>query len=853
MKRNNIMKIDTSDKKWVLYSLCLWIVLAGCSEVPRGEREGNAIELPPYVYLRYLTYPVPSAGIEAEFNPPALRWPLAKGKSVKYDVRMASDSLFTRDVISVDGTPWAMFNAHKKLQPGEWFWQYRVSGQQWSGVQRFVISGTAVDLVSPSVAELLAGIPEGHPRVLADRSEIPRLRGLTDNEDARHILEEAEQALRGRIYRERDGQPQRTEQDSDRAKKLRQDASNRLGANVYDAVRRLCEAWVLSGNIRFQQRAIAIAEEVSGWDPNGVTSSRTSDFADARCMLSMALVFDTFHDELTTRQRSALVEAIGTRADGFYQSWINNQEARVLSGHVWQHILHYFFETSIALYSHDARATNWLGFAYELFLARTPILGGTDGGWVEGVSYFRMNMETVVEIPLFIRKFTGYDFIKAHPWYERNIDWLVYNIPPGSSSDGFGDNSEEVFSPGAEYIAYAKAIASLTGNSLAAWYAQACMRYESPNLSATRLLRWARLTAVPGSSELSEAVGTPTLASGKLFSDIGLVAMHSHPENTESNLMVAVRSSPFGCYGHYLADQNAFNIVYGGERTFFRTGYKVTMSDPHRTGWYQHTKSNNSVLVDDEGQPYSTEAYGWIPKFVAGDQIVYALADGSQAYASEETGEDRGVEQFNRHILLLKPDIVVIYDELEASRPVTWSWLIHAMSRIETDSATNTFRSSFEKSVGVGRLWSSAATRFVLRDTFDVPAINWRGSKDQHGKLKSYEEDQWHLRAVTSERTPQARFLAVLQVSPSAKLENIVPIMNADSSLQISTGGWTISSNLASAKTSSLRIVSADESTIFELRDGIIKLIEDGQEKGDNQVFVPWQLEQSARALGSIN
>ncbi len=828
----------------------MWVLLSACSEHRHEEQVVQPIEPPPYVYLRYLTFPVPSAGIEAEFNPPVLRWPLSKGKSITYDVRLSSDSLFSRDVISGEETPWAMFNTHRKLEAGEWFWQYRESGKEWSTVQRFTITDTAVDLVSPTVAELLAGVPDGHPRVLAGNSELPRLRETSRVEDVRQIIAEAEEILLRKIPREKDGQPKRAEKDQARARKLRQDAGNKLGGVAYQAVRRLCEAWVLSGDIRFQQRAIAIAEEVLSWNPDGVTGSGTSDFADARCMLSMALVFDTFFDELPARQRASLVKAIGVRAEGFYRSWINNQESRVLSGHVWQHILHYFFQTAIAVHTHDPRADDWLGFAYELFLARTPILGGTDGGWVEGVSYFRMNMETVIEIPLYIRKFTGFDFIKTHPWYEKNIDWLVYNIPPGSSSDGFGDNSEEVFSPGAEYIAYAKAIASLTGNNLAAWYADACMRYERPDLSATDLLRWVRVTT---ETDQPPSVGTPDLPSGKLFRDIGLAAMHSNPVDTESNLMIALRSSPFGCYGHFLADQNAFNIVYGGERTFFRTGYKVTMTDPHRTGWYQHTKSNNSVLADDEGQPYSTEAYGWIPKFVAGDQVVYALADASEAYSSEETGEDRGVERFNRHILLLKPDIVVVYDELKASRPVGWSWLIHAMSEIEIDAASQSFQSKFEKSVGAGRLWSSASTRFVLRDTFDVPAINWRGSKDGQGKLKSYDEDQWHLRAVTTEKTPKARFLAVLQISPSAKSENIASDAGLNSPVRVSAGRWTITANLAENEIPSLRIINADESAIFELRDGAINLVEDGQDKSDNRVLIPWHLDQSARVHKNQN
>src|SRR3546814_8877461 len=93
------------------------------------------------------------------------------------------------------------------------------------------------------------------------------------------------------------------------------------------------------------------------------------------------------------------------------------------------------------------------------------------------------------------------------------------------------------------------------------------------------------------------------------------------------------------------------------------------MKDPHRTGWYQHTKSNNSLLIDGAGQPYSVEAYGWMPRFLQGEEMAYVLGDASAAYSSAETGDDYGLKKFHRHLLLLKPDIIVVYDELVADHP----------------------------------------------------------------------------------------------------------------------------------------------------------------------------------------
>lgn len=791
------------------------LILTGC-EPNTHDTISNGISMRiPAVYTRFLTFPVPSMGVDAPCNPPVLRWPAGENKTITYDVRLSRDSLFMDgETISVSNIPWAMFNPHRELASGRWYWQYKTSGTQWSELLHFQVTDEASAIVSPPATEFLAGIPADHPRVLAQPSGIKELHALLQDEDAKAIIREAKNALDVVLPPESDGIPKRTLEDAEKNRKLEQGASKRLGDTAYNTIIPLCQAYLLSGDDRYRKKALSFALEVAEWDPEGVSGSGSSDFSDARCMLAMATAFDTFYDQISLRERSILLKAIHARASGFYSSWTNNIEAKLLSGHVWQHILHYFFQTAIAMHGHDPDAANWLTYAYELFLARTPVLGGADGGWAEGASYFRMNMETMLDIPLFIRQYTGFDFIKAHPWYAGSVDWLIYHIPPGSSADGFGDNTEEVLLPGIPYVAFAREIAKLKNSKRAAWYVRECEQYENINLSANPILRWVRL-AKTGHLPLPAIPDDPGLETGKVFRDIGLVSMHANPQKTSEDLMVAMRSSPFGSYGHLLSDQNAFNILYGGEKIFYRTGYKVTMKDPHRTGWYQHTKSNNSILIDGEGQPYSCEAFGWIPRFIQGKEIAYAKGDASHAYASAETGEDHGVKKFYRHLILLKPDIVVIYDELESGHDAEWSWLIHSMKKIDIDTSANTFRSAFDKVKGVGKLWSADPVQWVLADTFDVPAVNWLGSKDHSGKLKSYENEQWHLKAINKVKTSEIRFLAVLQVSPNADANAFVEDTRQAGMVEVSAGKWTISASLDRNLPPGVTITDDAGNTIF--------------------------------------
>lgn len=766
------------------------------------------------VYQRYLEFPQPSGMQTVRLNPPVLRWPVEKGEQMTYEVRLSKDKGFsdTTGVIGVLGTSWAMFNPHMKLDTGNWYWQYRKTGGNWSDLQGFVVNESAYPMVSPSSSQFLKSIPLSKPRVLTTARDRFALKVLEKDNDIKTIIEEANEMLHLPIPRENEGISLQKGEDAEQERKFRQDASHRLGTKAYKMIISMAQAFLLTDDEAYVNKGMKVALEVATWDPNGV--SGISDFGHARCMVAMAIVYDTFHEYLSEFQRKALLNAVSARASYFYLEWTNNMEARLLSGHVWQHILHYFFQTAIALYGDVDEASGWLSYAYELFLARAPVLGGMDGGWIEGASYFRMNMETMVDIPLHIKKFSGFDFFKAHPWYHHQVKWMIYHVPPGSAPDGFGDNVEEMDTPGVEYVAFAIEMAKLLGDKSAAWYASQCAEYEKIDLSKVDVLRWIRATKTSDIPipDVPEEINLPM---GYTFRDVGLAAMHTHPEVHQDNLMIAMRSSPFGSYGHMLSDQNVFNITYRGKKLFYRTGYKVTMKDPHRTGWYQHTRSQNGILVDGEGQPYSTEAFGWIARFMQGGGLAYTKGDASNAYKSKETGENYGVSKNHRHIVLLKPNVIVIYDELESSKDVEWSWLIHSLENMTLDKENGVFSVSLDDVDGVGRLWGSRPFNLHLADTFDVPAVNWRKSRDQHGKLKTYDDGQWHFKAIAREKTAQMRFLAVIRVAPHGMANNWLEKTTENGLADIQIGEWRITANMDVSMSPGLIIMNEQEQVAF--------------------------------------
>jgi len=762
------------------------------------------------VYNMFLEEPIPANGTEVFFNAPVLRWPFQKGKRATYDVQLSPSSTFEKSAtLTAEKLSGAIYNPHQALATGNWYWRYKVTGKDWSAVYHFRVTDKALSMVSPTADKFLASVPNEHPRILAN-GKADKLTALINTPDARTILSEADQELSKGIYTEADAQPAVKGFNAGQDKKILSDAIVALGNQVYKMVLPLCQAYLLTGKIVYRDKAIAMGMEVAKWDPEGVSGSR--DFTDGMCMYNMALVFDTFYDDLSAIQRQTLQKAITLRLSKFYNSWVNNIESKVLSGHVWQLILNEFFKSALALYGHEAAAGAWLSYGYELFLGRAPVLGGADGGWGEGASYFQMNMETLVEIPAFIKQYTGFDFMKAHPWYQQQADWLIYHFPPLSSADGYGDNTEDLFEPPPSYASFAIVMAKLMQNGKYAWYAEQLIKQQQPDLTKELVLRWFRMKYTSHLS-MPAAANPQYFPMGYISKETGIAALHTNTANTKNDVMVTMRSSPFGAYGHILADQNTFNILAGGKRLFYRTGYKVAMDDPHRLKWSKHTRSMNGILINGEGQPYSVESNGYFSRFLQGGELAYMKGNAANAYQSKETKEDYGVSKFDRHTVLLKPGIIVIYDELKAESEVSWSWLIHSLKNMKLDTMHNSFTATIEDWKGVGRLWSSDPFTWNITDTFAVPAVVYRNYTGM--KTKKYENTQWHLKATNRQKKKQLRFLAIIQVDKNGAVIGFKEATTGKGITKITVGDWEIEAALSSDLAPHLQIQSMARKVAF--------------------------------------
>ncbi|MCC6143244.1 MAG: DUF4962 domain-containing protein [Candidatus Hydrogenedentes bacterium] len=754
------------------------------------------------VHPKTRLWPSPSGGIIARYNPPSMLWPVTP--EARYAVRMSQAPDFTGEVIGREDLPFAMFNAHRQLAPGLWYWQYKTSGGAWSEASSFLITLETPLFVTPEGGALVDGIPEARPRILSWSSEADALRERAAGyAETQEILREAEEWIRASLPDEREAVPRAEGRNAREDRKLAIDAGKRLGNRVSDAIMSLAQAYLLTGESRYADAGCKWLQHVGAWDAAGPTQA--SDFGVSQIMVALAVGLDTFGSACSGEERVALVGATAERARMFYEEWKNSVEARAYSAHVWQYMLHRFIQTSIGLIGDVPEADQWLAYAYELWIARAPVLGGDDGAWYNGLSYFGINTRTLLDVPAIFQDLTGVDFLRS-PWYENNPSWLLYAFPPHSTCDGFGNGCEKLLSQDLSLIAYADALARVTGNPWAAWYADESISGTGWRVSSDRELRWYRVQR--GYRQERPAPLAPLdLPDARVFRDGGLAYLHSDLRDGEANLMVAMRAGPFGSMSHAHADQNTFNIAFGGQRLFFNTGYRPAMGDPHYLGWFKHTQGHNGVLIDGKGQPEEAgDAYGWIPRFLHGSRVSYAVGDASQAYASEEGGEGEaaGLTRFRRHILMLRPTIVVVYDDLEADHDAEWSWLIHCNDKMDVDEVQCTFAAHNAVAQGRAALFGSVPLRCVLSDQFTVKPENWRDLRDEEGEVIAY-HDQWHFKGVTTEKTKRMRYLAIIQVQAKDSPTDFAEVRR-DEGNRFEVGEWSIEAELRASEPPTIRV-----------------------------------------------
>ncbi|MHC4402738.1 MAG: hypothetical protein ACYTG0_24000, partial [Planctomycetota bacterium] len=97
-------------------------------------------------------------------------------------------------------------------------------------------------------------------------------------------------------------------------------------------------------------------------------------------------------------------------------------------------------------------------------------------------------------------------------------------------------------------------------------------------------------------------------------------------------------------------------------------------------------RSVNNVTVDGHGQGRRTaSARGRITAFHTTPSIDVVVGEAGDAYVDESDRQRRVLDRFTRAILFVKPELIVVFDRLVATRPSTYQYWLHALEEMKVE------------------------------------------------------------------------------------------------------------------------------------------------------------------------
>ena len=331
---------------------------------------------------------------------------------INYRLRIARDSLFTKEVKHVD-CKWALYNADDLYANGIWFWQYgyvKEGKTQWSGLLRFAVENDAQAFNPPTFKTLISKLPSSHPRIWVQQKEWDTFIEKSKSKEERSwYLERADKVVNTVL------RPFSETVDTSKVAGL--DSEMKKGAMLVREGRRIVDreeantesltrSFLLTRDKRYFEAAMRRIEEMVSWKNN---SALKGDFNQSTLLSLSSLAYDSFYDLLSDAQKKMLLKEIKENGGKFFQRFQNHFEAHIADNHSVQMNLRILTMAAFAAYGDLPEAAAWADYCYNVWIARFPGVND-DGGWHNGDSYFHVNIRTLIEVPLLYSRISGYDF-----------------------------------------------------------------------------------------------------------------------------------------------------------------------------------------------------------------------------------------------------------------------------------------------------------------------------------------------------------------------------------------------------------------------------------------------------------
>ena len=399
---------------------------------------------------------------------------------------------------------------------------------------------------------------------------------------------------------------------------------------------------------------------------------------------------------------------------------------------------HFLGEVGIAFLDEIEGADDWTWFAMNVFYNVYPVWSDDDGGWHEGVSYWSS----------YVGRFTWWaDVMRASmginaydkPYFAKAGYYPIYLMPPGKVGGSFGDGATR--RRASHNVPLMSQLAAQAGNSHWQWYVDA-MGGPSATTGYVGFIR--------GALPEVEPMPPTDLPTSRHFRGIGQAFLNTTLDNARDDVQVVFKSSRMGTRSHGNAANNSFVLSAYGQRLLTRTGHYYMYGGPHHRDWVWSTRSLNNITVNGKGQlKRSAGAKGEIAFFKTTPTLDVVVGEAGESYFQDESPQKpRVLDRFTRTVVFAKPELVLVYDRLQACQESTFEYWLHSSEQFETEDQRS-IRVQVEDVVcDIDILYPPGLT---LKQTNEYDPNPWPQITTR----------EWHLTAATREKETHCQFVAL--------------------------------------------------------------------------------------------
>jgi len=589
------------------------------------------------------------------------------------------------------------------------------------------------------IPKTLEGVRGEHPRLYLNRERVVQLRRAIGG--THKSLWEELRALADRAVRRGPPDYRRRDSYSGDEQLWQRGVGNTLPV--------LAMAHLLSGEEKYLKSAREWALKSCGYETWGLGRIDGMDLAAGHQLLGLALVYDWCHGNLDGEALKTIRETLCRRASAMFEAAATGKiwwRRSYLQNHLWVNACG-MAAAGFALFDEEEAGLEWIGLARQKF-RRTQAALGPDGASHEGVGYWEYGVEYLLKYMHLSRELLGEDLYDCD-WWRNTASYAQYLALPRKAWTRSSCIVDIADCPrahwyGPDYLL--RGLAREYRDGYAQWLAREA---DGADVCAPGA-PWLNLVWFDPDLEAKPPDTRPLLHH---FQDMGIVSARSGWSGDES--LVVFKCGPFIGHkgveefsydpggGHVHPDANHFVLFGGGEWLIRDDGYRAKWTGQH-----------NTLLVGGRGQlgegrewfngsePLALKSRPRVVRASSTPALDHIAGDAAAAYPRE-----LGLRRFTRHLLFLKPAVLIVVDDISLERESELELRFHPEEEKDRREG-NTF-------LFPGKAASLRMDVLTPEDleisAGSVPAESRRGTKDSMFALRLLKRgDRWRNAAALS-------------------------------------------------------------------------------------------------------